>query len=97
MPDSNNHNNEIRESIRISLRSFENKSLREASLKLLSTLGYQSDKTIVVPRGDPNAFLKLLDEHNPAASIKKDKALFNDWTKAEVLFRYRQLNFWTKS
>lgn len=87
MSDNNSHNNEIREAIRISLQSFENKSLREASLDLLTTLGYQSDKTIMVPGATPKAFLKLLAEHNPEVSINKDKALFNDWTKAEVLFQ----------
>jgi len=81
------NNSDIRQAIRTSLQAFENKSLREASLCLLETLGYKSDKTITVPDADPKAFLQLLDDHNPAVTIDKDKALFDDWLKADVLFQ----------
>lgn len=80
-------NNELRESIKTTLQAFETKPLRDASLALLNTLGYQSDKTITVDKSDPKAFLDLLAEHNPGVSIDKNKALFDDWKKADVLFQ----------
>jgi len=85
MPDDNDI--KLREEIKSTLQAFESKSLHEASLALLNTLGYQSDKTITVPKSDPEAFLELLSEHNPNIRIDKDKALFNDWKKADVLFQ----------
>jgi len=88
MPQHNNqHNNELRESIKTALHSFESTPLRDASLALLNTLGYQSDKTIRVENSDPEAFLELLAEHNPDVTINKEKALFEDWIKADVLFQ----------
>lgn len=85
MPDINDI--KLREEIRARLQAFELKSLRDVSLALLKTLGYQSDKTITVAKSDPDAFLELLAEHNPDVTIEKDKALFNDWKKADVLFQ----------
>ncbi len=81
------NNNELREVIKNTLQLFESISLRDASLALLKTLGYESDKTITVEKSDPAAFLQLLAEHNPDATIDKDKALFNDWKNADVLFQ----------
>lgn len=85
MPVSNN--NELREDIKTALQAFESKPLHDASLALLDTLGYKSDKTIRVPKSDPEAFLGLLAEHNPDITINKEKALFDDWKKADVLFQ----------
>jgi adenine-specific DNA-methyltransferase len=82
-----NNNNESLETIKTALQSFESKSLREASLSLLRSLGYQSEKTITVPESDPEAFLKLLDDHNRDETIDKGKALFEDWKKADILFQ----------
>lgn len=88
MPGQNNQNsNDLRESIKTSLQSFESKNLHEVSLTLLQTLGYQSDKAIDVPDSSPQAFLELLSEYNPNVGINKDKALFDDWLKADVLFQ----------
>ena len=78
---------ELRENIRFALQSFEAASLHDASIALLKVLGYSSDKTIEIPDSDPAAFLKLLDEYRPDIEINKDKALFNDWLKADLLFQ----------
>jgi adenine-specific DNA-methyltransferase len=80
-------NKELLNSIESALKSFNRDSLRDASLKLLDVLGYQSDKTITVPKSDPEAFLKLLEDHNRDETIDKDKALFDHWEKADVLFQ----------
>ncbi|MCF6354305.1 MAG: Eco57I restriction-modification methylase domain-containing protein [Candidatus Polarisedimenticolaceae bacterium] len=82
-----NSNNELRKAIKTALHSFESAPLRDASLALLNTLGYQSDKTISVANSDPEAFLELLAEHNPDVTINKEKALFKEWIKADVLFQ----------
>ena len=82
------NNNELRQALKTTLNEFEtNSSLRGASIALLKTLGYQSDKTITVPKSDPKAFLELLAEHNPDVSINTEKALFEDWKKADILFQ----------
>ncbi len=87
MPASSMTNNDLRQSIQNAIQAFEKKTLREASIGLLNTLGYASDKTIEVPGSEPRAFLKLLDEHNPGITIDKVKALFDDWTRADILFQ----------
>jgi len=89
MPTSNNrtNNDELRVSINTALQSFELAPLREAALSLLNTLGYSSDKTIEIPDSDPQAFLELLSEHNPDIEINKEKALFEDWLQADILFQ----------
>jgi adenine-specific DNA-methyltransferase len=81
------NNSELREAIKTTLQSFKLSPLRLASLSLLKTLGYQSDKTITVEKSDPDTFLELLVEHNPGVSIDRNKALFSDWKKAAVLFQ----------
>jgi hypothetical protein len=40
------NNNELRQVIKTTLNEFETTSLRDASIALLKTLDYQSDKTI---------------------------------------------------
>ncbi|MEA3640779.1 MAG: hypothetical protein VBE63_12660 [Lamprobacter sp.] len=54
---------------------------------MLGTLGYHSDKTIEIADSKPQAFLELLTEHNPDIQINKDKVLFADWFKADILFQ----------
>lgn len=82
MPD-----NELREAIKIALQGLKSHSLKDAGTHLLNTLGYASDKTINVEQSKPKAFLDLLVEHNPNVSIDKDKALFDDWITADILFQ----------
>ncbi len=58
---------------------------RAAHLALLETLGYSSDKTHAIPEADPAAFAAWLESHGQ--SLNRDKALFTDWTRAELLFQ----------
>ncbi len=69
------------------LRAFSSTPLREASLNLLSTLGYESDKTVDLGKSKPEDFLKFLTQSNPQASFDKEKALFEDWSSADLLFQ----------
>jgi hypothetical protein len=82
MPD-----NELREAITAKLQDFTSQPLKNTAKQLLNTLGYASDKTINVEQSKPEAFLELLAEHNPNVVIDKDKALFDDWLSADVLFQ----------
>ncbi|MCU7960321.1 MAG: Eco57I restriction-modification methylase domain-containing protein [gamma proteobacterium symbiont of Bathyaustriella thionipta] len=82
-----NSDNDLRNDIRAALQSFESRPLHDAAIGLLETLGYRSDKTIEIPGSDPRAFLQLLAEHNPDVELNKEKALFNDWLKADILFQ----------
>ena len=85
MPDNNDI--KLRGEIKTTLQAFETISLRDASLTLLKTLGYESDKTITVEKSDPKAFLRFISEHNPNVEINKENALFDDWAKADILFQ----------
>ncbi|OAI18314.1 hypothetical protein A1507_09730 [Methylomonas koyamae] len=78
---------ELKENIHSRLQAFETDSLYRASIALLNTLGYFSDKTIEIPDSNPKAFFDLLEEFNPDVDISKEKALFDDWLKADILFQ----------
>ena len=79
--------NESRAAIKGQLQSFKKEPLREASLALLDSLGYRSDKTIVVPGSSPKAFIEMLAEQHLDVTIDFEKALFDDWLTADVLFQ----------
>ena len=74
-------------SIESNLRAFTSAPLQQASLTLLGTLGYSSDKTIVLERSKPQAFLDLIQEHKPDTTFDQEKALFADWESADLLFQ----------
>jgi len=69
------------------LQAIVSAPLRQASLNLLSTLGYQSDKTVDLGKSKPQAFLDLLAQSNPEAIFDQKKAIFGDWTSADLLFQ----------
>ena len=64
-PSNNNTQNEMKENLKSALQAFQSGSLIDASITLLNTLGYSSDKTIRIPGSEPKAFLNLLAENNP--------------------------------
>ncbi len=76
-----------RTSIASNLQAFAPTPLRQASLDLLATLGYQSDKTIELEGSKPQAFLDFIKEANPAATFDQKKALFDEWQSADLLFQ----------
>jgi len=78
---------DLRQDIRTALQSFQLKPLRKAAIALLNTLGYHSDKTIDIPDSKPQAFLQLLTENDKDKEFNRDKALFNDWRTADILFQ----------
>ncbi len=83
---SNQHGNDMREKLQATLKSFIHKPLKKAAIDLLNTLGYSSNRRIDIPHSDPGEFLKLITKHGPD-NFRKDKALFDDWIKVDILFQ----------
>ena len=77
----------LRASITTALNAFNSAPLRQASLDLLATLGYRSDKTVALEGSKPKAFLQLLRDNNPGLAFDEKKALFADWKSADLLFQ----------
>ena len=60
---------------------------RAGHLALLKTLGYSSDKTFPIAGAKPAAFLEMLEATPDGDKFDREKALFNDWEKADLLFQ----------
>ncbi len=78
---------DLRATIANSLQNLSSTPLREAALNLLSTLDYQSDKTIQLDDSSPQAFLEFIQQNKPNDTFDQQKALFSDWTSADLLFQ----------
>ena len=78
-------NTDTRHQIKTALQAFSGADLRDASIGLLNTLGYQSEKTLDFG-GSPATFLDQFDI-NPDQAFPKDKALFGDWKEIYLLFQ----------
>ncbi len=76
-------NTDIRQQIETALQVFSGSDLRTASIGLLNTLGYQSEKTLDLDN-TPDAFLAEFDKRD--RKFRKDKALFELWKSIESLF-----------
>ena len=77
-------NTDTRQQIETALRAFSGSDLRAASIGLLNTLGYQSEKTLDLDN-TPDAFLAEFDKRD--RKFRKDKALFERWKSVEFLFQ----------
>ena len=75
---------DIRNRIERSLSAFGSDRLKTASIGLLNTLGYQSEKTLDLSN-TPEAFLDGFDKRD--RKFRKDKALFERWKSVEFLFQ----------
>jgi len=78
---------DLRDSIQSALQAFTVAPLRDAATALLGTLGYQSERTLVLEGSKPQAFLDLVSSQGDAANFDKTKALFSDWKSADILFQ----------
>ena len=77
-------NTDTRHQIETALRAFSGADLRAASIGLLNSLGYQSEKTLDLDH-TPDAFLAEFDKRD--RKFRKDKALFDRWKSVEFLFQ----------
>jgi type I restriction-modification system DNA methylase subunit len=76
---------DLRQNIQSALQAFSTQPLRAASLALLDTLGYQSERTILLDGSRPQAFLDLAN--NSGAKFDAEKALLPEWKSADILFQ----------
>jgi hypothetical protein len=77
---------ELREDIKSDLQSLISQPLRQASLSLLATLGYRSDRTLILEGSKPQAFLDLVQSQG-GSKFDPEKACFSDWKSADILFQ----------
>jgi len=66
-------NTDIRKQIETALQAFSGSGLRTASIGLLNSLGYRSEKTLDLDN-TPDTFLTEFDKRD--RKFRKDKALF---------------------
>lgn len=76
-----------REAIIAALAAIGASPLRTSATALLSTLGYRSDRTIKLESSNPKAFLDFLRANAHDTTFDEKKALFSDWTTADLLFQ----------
>ena len=77
----------LRQPIQSALQAFTSQPLRKAALSLLETLGYRSDRTLVLEGSKPQAFLDLVQSQATPLKFDPEKALFSDWKSADILFQ----------
>ncbi len=77
-------NTDTRQHIETALRAFSGSDLRTASIGLLNSLGYQSEKALDLDN-TPDAFLAEFDKRD--RKFRKNKALFERWKSVEFLFQ----------
>ena len=82
----------LRSALKSALTAFAVEPLREASLGFFKTLGYSSQRTVLVPKSSPRAFLDLFAKPSAPgtgapAPFDQAKALFADWLAADLLFQ----------
>ena len=74
----------LRSALKSALAAFAAQPLREAALGFFKTLGYTSQRTVIIPKSSPSAFLDRFGKNIP---FDQDKALFADWLAADLLFQ----------
>jgi hypothetical protein len=74
----------MKQQIKDVLGAFAGADLRAATIGLLNSLGYQSEKTLDLD-STPDAFLAEFDKRD--RKFRKDKALFERWKSVEFLFQ----------
>lgn len=77
----------LRQPIQSALTTIASGPLRDAAIRLLKTLGYESDRTVNLPGSKPQAFLDFITTHGSAPKFDESKALFAEWKSADILFQ----------
>jgi hypothetical protein len=75
---------EVKQRIQQSLKEFSHGTLIENGIHLLNTLGYRSERQVVL---SPNSLEGLVEIWPPIAQINQEKALINDWLSVDILFQ----------
>lgn len=77
-------NKDLKIAIQAALTAFEKKPLAEASLGLLGTLGYRSERRLSLK---PNAADQFRAEFDAAGRLNADAALVSDWKSVDLLIQ----------
>lgn len=75
---------DIRHAIKSSIQKFTKTPLSDAASELLNTLGYQSDKKLLIQLGTAEKFKAEFDTKN---IFNNEKALASDWKSIDLLFQ----------
>lgn len=75
---------EHKQAIEDILKSFGSQTLEKAALKLLETLGYQSDKRISLKPNSAQGFIAQFGQNRP---FNPEQALVEDWQSVDLLFQ----------
>jgi type I restriction-modification system DNA methylase subunit len=75
---------ETKQAIVASLKSFADKPLAAAAAALFESLGYQSEKRIVLKPNTPETFVATFAKDKP---LNPDNALLADWQSVDFLFQ----------
>jgi len=75
---------DLKTQIERSIMSFSQGNLRENGIRLLTSLGYSSDRQVTI---EPNTFAGFVEIHPPLESINKKKALVDNWLSVDILFQ----------
>ncbi|TWU23239.1 Type IIS restriction enzyme Eco57I [Novipirellula galeiformis] len=78
---------DIRDTIRQSIQSLSAKSLCENAVEFLRTLGYSSERTIDLGSSKPEGFLEFVKQNAEDGVFNEQKALFDQWKSADLLFQ----------
>ncbi|MDR2675583.1 MAG: hypothetical protein LBC18_12190, partial [Opitutaceae bacterium] len=70
--------------IEAALAAFGTHPLADASLDLLKTLGYESERRMELRSPDAAGFLGTFDR---AGALNRERALVSDWRRVEFLFQ----------
>lgn len=79
-------NVDFKRTIESNLREFLSNDLKGSSLKLLNTLGYSSDKTIILEPNTAQGFTSFLKK-NGAGKVNETKAHMDEWKSVDFLFQ----------
>ena len=72
--------------IKEALSNFTEGTLAENARHLLSTLGYQSERTLAL---EPNTAEAFIDTYDPHGKLNRDRALTKKWVSIDPLFQLR--------
>jgi hypothetical protein len=78
---------DLKQPLQCALQTLLESDFRSGNLNLLQTLGYFSNKTFPIDGAKPKAFLEMLEDSPNGDAFDRDKPLFADWKKADLLFQ----------
>lgn len=75
---------ELKTQIERSIMAFSQGNLRENGIRLFKSLGYSSDRQVIL---EPNTFAGFVEVHPPLSKINRENALVEKWLSVDILFQ----------